>query len=106
MLLSLGLIGAIVGVATAVLLPIGTEAVYVRRGEGFFESSGSGHWLLVLLWSHVLLFAAAVAIAVPRLRRRRTAFYAPLIAGAIAAIVYWTVLLLYLVADHTMRYVA
>jgi hypothetical protein len=104
--LALGLIGATVGVVTAVLLPIGTQAVYLQRGQGFFESSRSGHWMLGLLWSHVLLFAASVAITIPLLRVRRPAFYVPLIAGAIAGIVYWVVLIAYLTADHTMRYVA
>ncbi len=104
--LALGLIGTITGVLTALLLPIGTQVAYERRGEGFFESSSSGHWLQALLWIHVLLFIAAVAITVPLLRRRTAAFYVPLIAGAIAGIVYWVVLVTYLAADHTMRFVA
>lgn len=104
--LALGFIGAATGILTAVLLPIGTEAVYRQRGEGFFESSSSGHWMLGLLWSHLLLFLAAVAISVPLLRRRKPAFYVPLVAGAIAGVIYWVVLIAYVTADHTMRFVA
>jgi Family of unknown function (DUF6264) len=104
--LALGLLGAIIGVATAILLPVETEALYQRRGEGFFESSTAGHLLTGLLVSHVVLFVAALAITIPLLRRRKHAFYVPLIAGVIACVIYWVVLLGYVTADHTMRFVA
>jgi Family of unknown function (DUF6264) len=104
--LALGLLGAATGVATAILLPLGTESLYERRGEGYFESSSAGHLMTGLLVSHVLLFLVALVITIPLLRRRKRAFYVPLIAGAIAAVIFWVVLLSYITADHTMRYVA
>ena len=105
-LLALGAVGFLVGVATAILLPLGIHSVYDQRGETFFESSGSGHTLALLLWSHVLLFIAATGITVLLLRRRVTAFYVPLVAGVVAAVIFWAVAISYLVADHTMTYVA
>lgn len=105
-LLGLGALGFLIGVATAILLPLGMHSVYDQRGETFFESSGSGHALALLLWSHVVLFVAAVGITVLLLRRRVVAFYVPLAAGLIAAVVFWVVVISYLVADHTMTYVA
>jgi hypothetical protein len=53
-----------------------------------------------------VLFAVVVAVTVLLLRRRKPAFWAPLTAGFIAAIVYWIVVVSYAIADHTMRYVA
>lgn len=47
----------------------------------------------VIVGSHVLLYAFAVTTALSRLRAGRPAFWVPLIAGVIAAIVYNAVLM-------------
>lgn len=105
-LLSFALVGGILGVVTALVLPTATAAVYAGRGEDFVESGGSGHALALLLWSHVTLFVVVLVATIVLLRRRRVAFWVPLVGGVFAAVIFWIVVVSYAIADHTMRYVA
>ena len=52
--------------------------------------------------SHVVLFLAAVGVSIPLLVKRRLAFWVPLVAGAIAAIVFWGVLISLIFSDQAL----
>lgn len=102
-LLALGLLGTLIAVTSAPVLPQVLEQQYALYGLDGYEPPPSlpfVQWTLAL--SHVVLFLAALVIAVPRLRRRQVAFWAPLTAGVLAALVFWGALTALLASDQRL----
>ncbi|PJJ72475.1 hypothetical protein CLV46_2047 [Diaminobutyricimonas aerilata] len=89
-LLTLGLLVTLFTLVSLPALPQSMHQVAEVYGVEDYEAGpgvGAVQWVVGV--SHVVLFLAAVAIAVPLLARRRLAFWVPLSAGIIAALIYW-----------------
>jgi hypothetical protein len=100
------LVSTIVGVAVGVLVQWVLHAFYLRLGVGYFESSAvvRGQWSIVL--SQIVVFAASVVLTRFLMQRKRTSFYVPLLAGLIAALTFWLLMLPILYSDHSLGSVA
>lgn len=81
-LLIIGLFSTLFSLAVAALLP---EAV-----TGAVPAEVLAGDQLVLVISHLLLYGLAVAVSIILIALKRIAFWVPLVAGAIAVIVFWT----------------
>jgi hypothetical protein len=101
-LCALGVVGAVIAVLTAVLLPTALAAASVD----FFEAAASSRAMTWMLWGHLVLLAVTIGCSILLLRRKRTAFWLPLAAGLVAAVGYWIVVAGYLAADHSGTFVA
>jgi hypothetical protein len=89
-LLALGAIGTLVALFTASSLGDVLRAEYLRYGLVYGGAPASLQGLgAVIAISHGVLYLAALGIAIPLLLKRRIAFWVPLVAGVLAAIVYW-----------------
>ena len=91
-LLVLGLFGTLIACFYAANLE---RAVAIAAEQSGARSTGASTTVesLVLVVSHVALLLAAAGISIPLLvRGRPVVFWIPLAVGAIAAIVFWTVL--------------
>lgn len=89
-LLGIGLFGAGYGVLTGITYEEAvTLAMQWQDTEGIWSPppwlGAAGAFMAI---SHVLLYLAAVAISVPLMIRNRIAFWAPLGAGVLAALIY------------------
>jgi hypothetical protein len=87
-LLVLGFFGMLFGVYGGTNLQLVLEQAGAIQGltVDLPAWTGTAGWLIVV--SHVLLYAIAVTVGVNLLRRGRLAFWVPLAAGVVAAIVY------------------
>ncbi len=89
-LLALGAIGTLVALFTAFSLGDVLGAEYRHYGLVYAGAPASVQGIgAVLAISHGVLYLAALGIAIPLLVKRRIAFWVPLVAGVLAAIVYW-----------------
>lgn len=93
-LLGVGFIGAVGGLITGLTL----RAYLVLMLRQYDIDPGiTPEWLdaagLALAASHVLLYLAAAGLSVWLLRRGRPASWAPLWAGILAAMIFWSVLM-------------
>ena len=86
-------LGLLVTLFTLVSLPSLPQSMHQVAEVYGVEDYKVGPGVATVQWvvgvSHVVLFLASVAIAVPLLARRRLAFWAPLSAGVVAALIYW-----------------
>ena len=82
-------IGVIVGTDLAGSLPIALEQYGIDPGPmpQWLDAAGTA-----LTLSHLLLYLLAAGLSVALLRAGRPAFWAPLCAGVIAAIIFWSVM--------------
>jgi hypothetical protein len=88
-LLALGLFGMLFGILTSADLGGALASAAAQRGVTY-EATSALPVVANLIWvSHLLLFLAAVGGSIPLLVKRRVAFWLPLTAGVLAAIVYW-----------------
>jgi hypothetical protein len=89
-LLVAGLIGMIIGVAYGLvfLSPQLLAETLAQQGYGqpTIDAAGPG---TVIIASHVILYLLAVGLSIFLLIKKKIAFYVPLAAGVIAAIVFW-----------------
>ena len=83
------LIGWMIGSGLAESLPIALEQYDIEAGAmpEWVDAAGTA-----VMLSHILLYLAAVGLSIALLRAGRPAFWAPLSAGVIAAIIFWTVM--------------
>ena len=100
------LVSTIVGVAVGVLVQWMLHAFYLRLGLGYFESSAvvRGQWTIVA--SQIVVLATSVVLTRYLVKRKRTSFYVPLLAGLIAALTFWLLMLPILYSDHSLGSVA
>lgn len=99
-LLVLGLGGMLLGVLYGVIFssPELIDDAFRQQGlDGFNGSVGATP--LVLILSHVVLYLAAVGVSILLLIKKKIAFYVPLIAGVVAAIVFWAALVSLMLTD-------
>jgi hypothetical protein len=98
-LLVMGLFGAGIGVIYGLLFTDPTllaEAFEQQGYPGFDGDAGAAPVILIV--SHALLYLIALA-AIPLLIARRVAFWLPLAAGIVAAIIFWSTLVGVLLSD-------
>jgi hypothetical protein len=92
-LLVVGLFGALIGwmIGATVVesLPLALEQYGVKPGPmpKWLDAAGTA-----LVASHLLLYLLAAGLSIALLRAGRPAFWAPLSAGVIAAIIFWSVM--------------
>jgi hypothetical protein len=88
-LLVVGLFGMLIGLLYGVAL-LDPALVRDAMAAAGYEWDGSvGNAGIVIVVSHLLLYLAAVGISIPLLVKKKVAFWAPLGAGVIAAIIFW-----------------
>ena len=91
-LLVLGLGGLVFGLGAAAIF---TDPLFAQQLEDTLGQQGLsgdfdfGDFPVVVAVSHIVLYLAAVGVSILLLVKRRIAFYVPLIAGVLAAIVFW-----------------
>ena len=76
------------------------DEAYGQSGLGGWNGS-VGAAPVVIGISHVLLYLAAAGVSIPLLLRNRIAFWVPLAAGVLAAIVFWGALFAIVLSDPT-----
>lgn len=99
-LLVLGLLGSYVGVSTGLGLnqPGFLDQALRQQGLGGFRgTAGAAPFVLVI--SHLALYLLALGLSLLALRRGRIAFWIPLTAGALAAVVFWAAFMAVLFSD-------
>ena len=91
-LLVVGLFGAGIGVAYGLifLTPelLGDALVQAGYGQPAIDSRGPG---TVIIISHAVLYLIALGVGIALLLAKKIAFWVPLAAGVVAAIVFWVV---------------
>lgn len=99
-LLVLGLGGMLLGVfyGFAFSSPALLDDVFRQQGLNGF-SGDVGATPLVLIVSHVLLYVIAAGVSILLIVKKKIAFYVPLIAGVIAAVVFWGALVALMLSD-------
>lgn len=91
-LLVLGLFGVIIAVSFAASIsnPGVLDQVFRQQGlDGFNGEIGAAPGIII--GSHLVLFVVAACLSILLLVKRKVAFYVPLIAGVVAAVVFWVV---------------
>ncbi len=102
-LLVLGLLGTLLGVVTAAGLEFSLRQQYELADLGPYTAPESLPGIqLTIVISHIVLFLAALGLAVPRLVAGRLAFWVPLAAGVVAALVFWACMVAVIVGDPTL----
>jgi hypothetical protein len=103
-LLVLGLFGTFLGIVYAGIFAdpaLLRQALASQGVSGVTVNAGSAP--IVLIISHVVLFLAAVGVSIPLLISRRiVVFWIPLVAGVIAAIIFWATLVGVLASDPSI----
>jgi len=92
-LLVLGLFGMGIGLLYASILtdPTLLDTIFAQQGLGEFNGT-VGAAPAVITVSHVVLYLAVLGGSIPLLLSKRVAFWLPLAAGVLAAIIFWTAL--------------
>ncbi|AYF99342.1 DUF6264 family protein [Protaetiibacter intestinalis] len=102
-LLVLGLGGMLIGLLYGVLLPMVFQQLYTQYGLGDFVDDGSlSGYSLIIVISHIALYLLAVGLGILLLVKRKVAFYVPLVAGVIAAIVFWGAIIAAMLNDPAL----
>lgn len=102
-LLTLGLGGMLIGVLYGALLPLVFDAVYTEYGLSSYQDDGSLQApVAVIVGSHLVLYVLALGLSILLLVKRKIAFYVPLVAGVIATIVFWSVLVSAILNDSVL----
>ncbi|MEO8262143.1 MAG: DUF6264 family protein [Pseudolysinimonas sp.] len=102
-LLVLGLFGVLIALAYAALFsdPALIDQGLQQQGMGGFNGT-IGAQPTVIVVSHVLLYLGAVGGSIPLLLSKRVAFWVPLGAGVVAAIIFWIALTSILASDPAL----
>jgi hypothetical protein len=102
-LLVLGLGGMAIGVFYGAFLSLVFEQMYMQYGLGSYVDDGSlAVPSAVIVISHIALYLIAAGLSVLLLVKRKVAFWLPLTAGVIAAVIFWAALLTAMTADPTI----
>ena len=89
-LLVLGLFGMLGGLVYAALFSSPEFVDEVFRQQGYSGFSGEiGAVPAIIAVSHILLYLVAVGLSILGLVRKWVVFYIPLVAGIIAAVIFW-----------------
>jgi hypothetical protein len=99
-LLVLGLGGTLLGVLYGIIFssPELIDDAFRQQGLGGFDGE-IGATPLVLIVSHVVLYLLAAGLSILLLVKKKIAFYIPLIAGVVAAIIFWSALVMLMMTD-------
>jgi Family of unknown function (DUF6264) len=103
-LLGLALIGTLVGVLTTVEFPYALSQQYARYHVAYTPHPELAQIGAAVAVSHVLLFLAALCVSIPLMRSNRGAIFVPLVAGAIASIIFWSVLFSVFLGDQRLMH--
>lgn len=99
-LLVLGLGGMLIGVLYGIIFSSPELIDDAFRQQGFNGFNGEvGATPLVLILSHVVLYLVAAGLSILLLIKKKIAFYVPLAAGVIAAVVFWAALFALMLSD-------
>ncbi len=101
-LLALGLFGMLGGIVTSAALGSALAQEYDRYGVAYHGSTALPVMATVIWVSHLVLFLAAVGGSIPLLVKRRIAFWVPLVAGVLAAVVFWGCLIGLITGDPAL----
>lgn len=101
-LLALGLFGMLAGVGLSAVLGQSLAQEYARYGVSYSAPAALPTVATVLWVSHLVLFLAAVGGSIPLLVKKRIAFWVPLVAGVLAAIVFWGALISLVAGDPAL----
>jgi hypothetical protein len=102
-ILVIGLGGLLLGLLYGAMLPLVLQTMYDQYGLGTYTDDGSLRTSgLIIVVSHIVLYLLGAGLAVLLLIKRKVAFYVPLIAGIIAAIIFWVVIMSAVFADPTL----
>jgi hypothetical protein len=74
------------------------DDAFRQQGLGGFDGD-PGAAPLVLVASHVILYVIAAGLSILLLVKKKIAFYVPLVAGVIAAIIFWTAIVMVMASD-------
>ncbi|HTN59166.1 MAG TPA: DUF6264 family protein [Protaetiibacter sp.] len=99
-LLVLGLGGTLLGVLYGIIFssPELIDDAFRQQGLGGFDGE-VGATPLVLIVSHVVLYLVAAGLSILLLVKKKIAFYIPLIAGVVAAVIFWGALIMLMLSD-------
>jgi len=98
--LVLGLIGMVVGLLYAAIFssPELVDQTFRQQGlPGFSGQIGAAPAIIAI--SHVVLYLVALGLSILFLVKRLVAFWVPLVAGVIAAIIFWAALMTIFLSD-------
>lgn len=102
-ILVIGLGGLLLGLLYGAMLPLVMQTMYDQYGLGTYTDDGSLRSSgLIIVVSHIVLYLLGAGLAVLLLVKRKVAFYVPLIAGVIAAVIFWVVIMTAIFADPTL----
>jgi hypothetical protein len=91
-LLVVGFFGMLFGILAGAAFTDPAFAEAFEQGlsqQGISGSVDFGGFATIVIVSHVLLYLVALGVSIPLLVTKRIAFWVPLAAGVIAAIVFW-----------------
>lgn len=92
-LLALGLFGLALGLMYAAIFSAPDLLDEALRSQGYGGFDGEvGAAPAIIAVSHVVLYLVAVGLSIPLMLRGVVAFWIPLAAGLIAAVIFWTTL--------------
>jgi len=99
-LLVLGLGGMLLGVLYGIIFssPELIDDAFRQQGLGGFDGE-IGATPVVLIASHVVLYLVAAGLSILLLVKKKIAFYVPLIAGVVAAVIFWSALVMLMLTD-------
>lgn len=102
-LLVLGLIGTALGLVYAAILTTPGLLDEALRQQGYGGFSGEiGDAPTIIIVSHIALYLVAVVLSIVLLVKRFIAFWVPLAAGVIAAVIFWVTLTGVLLSDPNL----
>ena len=103
-LLVLGAIGMLIGVFYGIVFssPQLIDEAFRQQGIGPFDGE-IGSTPLLIIASHVILYLVAAGLSILLLVKKKIAFYVPLIAGVVAAIIFWTALVMLMMSASSFE---
>ncbi len=103
-LLVIGFFSVLITVLSSFTLDSQMEVLYEDYGitEAYSPGAGTAIASAVLIISHLVLFALAVILTIPLIRRRKLSFWVPLVAGAIASVVFFATFVVLVMADSNL----
>jgi len=101
-LLAFGLIGAGIGALIAAVLDASLRQESAKYGVAYEAPASLGGVQIVIVVSHVILYLVALGVSIPLMIKRRIAFWVPLVAGVIAALIFWIALIVLITGDTSL----
>lgn len=98
-LLAVGLIGLVIGLLYAAVLADPVLFQQAMASQGMAVSVDTSGAALIIGVSHPVLYLVALGVSILLIVKKKIAFWVPLTAGVIAAIVFWGTLMAVLLSD-------